>query len=96
MNIFLFGVITILCGHFCVSALCNVQPGLWQRVTSYHFKTLIRSVEEKNIFLKKDLFLIILTQAAQTHKLRKLSQWQENTSVIHLFMSDDGQVGLKL
>lgn len=33
MNIFLFGVITILCGHFCVSALCNVQPGLWQRVT---------------------------------------------------------------
>lgn len=56
MNIFLFGVITILCGHFCVSALCNVQPGLWQRVTSYHFKTLIRSVEEKNIFLKKGPF----------------------------------------
>lgn len=53
MNIFLFGVITILCGHFCVSALCNVQPGLWQRVTSYHFKTLIRSVEEKNIFKKR-------------------------------------------
>lgn len=37
--------------------------------------------QQKNIFFKKDLFLIIFTKIAQTHKLRKLSQWQENTRV---------------